>query len=105
MKAHDRKHALRNMADVLGLFSTLELVQLLDVPYQTAWAMQWRGWADPIYFVDLVDAVTERDLVLTYEMLCRWTKDRGLKVRPKSPPPVRRTARRSSSPAAPGPPL
>ena len=101
----DRKVTLRDMPDVLALFSNIELATALGVPYATAAAMKLRGWANPVHFVDLVAAVKDRGWGLTYEMLCRWTKARGLTLRPKSAAPrVRRTTRGSPSVSATGPP-
>jgi hypothetical protein len=100
-----RRATLRDMPDVLALFSNIELATALGVPYATAAAMKLRGWADPVYFVDLVAAMNDRGRALTYEMLCRWTKARGLTPRPKSAAaPVRRTTRGSRSVSATGPP-
>jgi hypothetical protein len=71
-----RTRAIRSFADVLALWTPLQLSRVLNVPYSTAKAMHWRGLIGPAHWARLIEAATACGEIVTADMLIKFADDR-----------------------------
>ena len=62
---------IRSFADVLALWTPLQLSRVLKVPYSTAAAMYQRGSIGPAHWSRLIEAAAARGEIITADMLVR----------------------------------
>jgi hypothetical protein len=77
---------IRSFADVLALWTPLQLSRVLNVRYQTAAAMHRRGSIGPAHWARLIEAAASRGEIITAEMLVKFANDRRLASLTKQPP-------------------
>jgi len=62
--------------DLLSHFTQGELASALDVPVNTAGGMKRRASVAPSYWPRLIEAATQRGLLVNAEMLARFASER-----------------------------
>lgn len=67
---------IRSFADVLALWTPLQLSRVLDVRYTTAAAMHRRGSIGPAHWARLIEAAAARGEVITADMLVKFADQR-----------------------------
>jgi hypothetical protein len=76
---------IRNFADVLALWTPLQLSRVLKVPYSTAAAMYQRGSIGPKHWSRLIEAAAARGEIITADMLVKLADERR-RSRAEKPP-------------------
>jgi hypothetical protein len=88
---------IRGFADVLALWTPLQLSRALKVPYQTAAGMYRRGSIGSKHWSRLIEAATARGEILTADMLIKFADERRRSASDRSPPSSERIKQQSQS--------
>jgi hypothetical protein len=77
---------MRSFADVLALWTPLQLSRVLAVPYSTAATMYQRGSIGPKHWSRVIAAASARGEIITADMLVKFADHRRLeRSRARSP--------------------
>jgi hypothetical protein len=93
---------IRSFADVLALWTPLQLSRVLKIRYPTAAAMHQRGSIGPAHWARLIEAADARGEIITADMLVRFADERRRQPpRPRSPSHRKRSPQSATSAPAP----